>query len=637
MAIEVLSSEVIDQIAAGEVVERPAHLVKELVENSIDAGATRIQVEFDFGGRFVKISDNGCGMSQEDLSKCLGRHATSKIRAASDLWGLKSFGFRGEALSSISAVSRTTLISRQPGSETAFKLVSEFGAKSTIDAVGGGVGTTIVVEDLFANLPVRLKFLKSETAEHTQIKLTLKSLALANPEIEFRVSSKGKLLNLWTKTENRLARAKQIFENQDLYFCSHEREGFKVEGVFSSPSQVTQTSRSLYVFVQNRVVQDKGLQAAMTDSYRNLLMHGEFPLAICWLSCDPQFVDVNIHPTKSQVKFQDPSLAFRVVHRAFRSELEKAPWAKFSTARASSPAANDSSMTAPGDSGNVSMEMSVVLTPHIPTNAPTNLTIQAPEIQNHVFAKKIWPIRQPTVPGIMEPVGAVSTAPVMSKSFELPPVVPASPGPTFGLNKADIKPANILWGALDIVGQAQLTYIVAQSGENIFLIDQHAAHERIVFERLMSGYRSGKLEIQDQLFAQPLKLSEDQVDALLKHSHELKKMGIELEQLGPQEMGVKSAPAILKGQALTKALQVLASEINEKGGSFAIEKSVADVFASMACHSVVRAGQALSAEEMRNILVQMDESPLSGFCPHGRPVHIELTRQRIEKEFGRIV
>ncbi|WP_374032627.1 DNA mismatch repair endonuclease MutL [Bdellovibrio bacteriovorus] len=346
MSIQILSPEVVDQIAAGEVVERPAHLVKELVENSIDAGATRVHVEFYDGGRIVKVIDNGKGMSPEDLPKSLERFATSKISKTDDLWSLRTFGFRGEALASIASVSKLTLTSRRAGDEQAHQLISEYGKKKDIDKVGGSQGTTILIENLFDNTPARLKFLKSDSAENSAIKTTLKAMALSHFDVEFRIQENGKLVAFWPACKNRKDRVEQILEIKPLFEGEASRENVKAYAVFADPHNVAKTSKNIWLFAQNRWIQDRSLQAAVNEAYRSLLMHGEYPIAAVWVEVDPDCVDVNIHPTKSQVKFQDPSLAFRAVAAALRGTLEQAPWIKRSdvpTQNVTMPLAQNSS------------------------------------------------------------------------------------------------------------------------------------------------------------------------------------------------------------------------------------------------------------------------------------------------------
>ncbi|MFZ4405448.1 MAG: DNA mismatch repair endonuclease MutL [Pseudobdellovibrionaceae bacterium] len=326
MSIQILSSEVINQIAAGEVVERPSHLLKELIENSIDATATRIEIYFSQGGRGVEVIDNGQGISEQDLAKSLDRFATSKISNSEDIWQLRTFGFRGEALASIASVSDLLISSRPAEQKQAYQLRSRFGQKSNLEKTGNLNGTRIKIDNLFENTPARLKFLKSDSAEASAIKNTLKALALSHPAVEFKIQENNDLIFYWPVASSRRQRVQQILEETELFTGQAERQGYHAEAIFSSPHKVFKTSKNIWLFVQNRWVQDRSLQAAVMEAYRNLLMHKEYPLAVVWLDVPLDQVDVNIHPTKSQVKFVDASLAFRAVQASIRDVLETAPW-----------------------------------------------------------------------------------------------------------------------------------------------------------------------------------------------------------------------------------------------------------------------------------------------------------------------
>ncbi|MEK2690632.1 DNA mismatch repair endonuclease MutL [Bdellovibrio sp. GT3] len=632
MSIQVLSPEVVDQIAAGEVVERPAHLVKELVENSIDAGATRVHVEFYDGGRIVKVIDNGKGMSPEDLPKALDRFATSKISKSDDLWSLKTFGFRGEALASISSVSKMTLTTRRAGDEQAYQLISEYGKKQPIDRVGGSQGTTVLMENLFENMPARLKFLKSDAAEHTAIKTTLKAMALAHHDVEFRIQENSKLVNFWPACKDRKERAEQILEIKPLFVGEASREYVKAYAVFADPHNVAKTAKNIWLFAQNRWVQDRSLQAAVNEAYRSLLMHGEYPIAAVWVETDPEYIDVNIHPTKSQVKFHDPSLAFRAVAGALRATLEKAPWIQQSgqlrsqsqfgeaggTVDYSDPAASYPSAKGLPNFANYSGEAGV------PTEMPKeNLAFQDSTFKTTQFQKKDFSfpassVQQPKV-GYHALMDAAESREEHSSTEA---VAPVSGG---------------YWSSLEVLGQANLTYIVTQHRDKMVFVDQHAAHERVAYEKLMNAWKGGKIDIQDFLFPLAIDMSPEKVEGLLLLAKDIERLGVFIEPLGPGTVGVKAAPLFIKEAVLGKVLDRMATEVVDQGGSYSLERAVGDICATMACHSVVRAGQALSHDQMKNLLREMDHFPLSSFCPHGRPVSVEYPFYKLEKDFGRIV
>ena len=609
--IQVLPPDVVDQIAAGEVVERPSHLVKELVENSIDAGATAISVDFSDGGRQVKVTDNGRGLSPDELPKALERFATSKISSSDDLWKLKTFGFRGEALASIAAVSRLSLTSRPKGAALAYQLLSDFGKRATIDPVGGSEGTTIIIRELFGNVPARLKFLKSDAAESTQIKITMKALALAHAHVDFRIYDKGELVFFWPACVSRKDRVEQILEIKPLYEGSAQRENVSASAVFADPHQIAKTGRNIWLFAQNRWVQDRSMQAAVNEAYRNLLMHGEFPIAVVWVEVDPEYIDVNIHPTKSQVKFHNPSLAFRAVAAALRETLEKAPWVPGAATRPFFPPV-----------------------PEVYEMPLTQSSFAHQDFQVTKHQKKDFSF--PATIATTASVGLPKENPFVRRADDRARISED----TAMLTEVDSSGAvakNRYWSSLEVLGQAHLTYILCQSRDQMVFVDQHAAHERVVFEKLMNAWRGGKMEVQEFLFPLAVDLTPDKVEALQNLFPDLEKLGVFVETLGPTTVGVRAAPSIIKESVMSSVLEKMATESLELGGSFRMEKVVGDICATMACHSVVRAGQSLSVEQMKSLLSEMDEFPMSSFCPHGRPVSVEYPFLKLEKDFGRIV
>lgn len=684
MSIEILSSEVVDQIAAGEVVERPAHMVKELIENSIDAGATEISVEYSQGGRSVRIIDNGSGMGPQDLPKAFLRFATSKIKDSEDLWRLSSFGFRGEALASIGSVSKLTVFSSDTESGMGHRITCEAGKLGPLEPVSRSRGTTIIVENLFQNVPARLKFMKGEAAEAAQIKQMVKALALAHPSIDFRVTQEGKLLYYWPSTTDMKKRVESILEITPLYEGSSVRGRVKARAFFSDPHQVARVSKNLWFFAQNRYVQDRSLQAAVMEAYRHLLMHGEYPYVVCFLETDPSDIDVNIHPTKSQVKFLNPQEAFRAVQGAIRSVLEKAPWLHQNQEESIGVQYQEGpSLEKQQESGALVSSSGVILRSPL----PVNLEFEDPAFKTTVFRQKnqedesiFSDILRAPAAGLnpsslfQDKVGALGQSSLHSTShINAPsqghassPAHHQTQAPSFGhiptslqenaatstsLNNSSSssftpspetplapKPMIRHWSLLQIIGQAGLTYLVCQSEKGLVLIDQHAAHERVAFERLMNAWKKGIfLPIQTFLFPLSIDLSEEKVEALRPYFEEFAKMGIEIEELGPITLGVKSAPQLLKDKILVEEIERMATEVTQWGDSQVFEKAIGEICARLACHSVLRAGQSLSRAEMAKLLEEMDEHPLSSFCPHGRPVSLTYSWAELEKDFGRRV
>lgn len=615
MSIQVLNADVIDQIAAGEVVERPAHLVKELVENSLDARATRIEIEVGEGGRHIRVSDDGVGMSTDDLALACARHATSKIKTSDDLWSLHTFGFRGEALASIGAVCDLKITSRHGTQKNAFVLECRFGKLSPVAEQGTQKGTVVEVRDLFENVPARLKFLKSEVAEVSQIKNAVKAIALSHPEVEFVFKANGKLQFLLSKADSLLQRTKDVMETADLFFAEHEQDGYSVQIVYSSPNTTVKTSRQMWVYVQNRWVNDKTVQAAVMESYRNLLMHGEYPIAVVKLHVPTDEVDVNIHPTKSQVKFLEQSRIFKLVHYALRRDLERARWienlrtASFEqkTVEVSEePSLKFSTAPSLGD-------------PEI----PTSLKFDDKSFERTQYSTKKMPLE------LASQIRGTTT------SYETAPESAPSYLSAAAVTVEDSKPS--FWSLMRVVGQVHLTYIVAETPESMFLIDLHAAHERVLFERLMESYSTHKMDVQNFLIPIAVDMSSEQCEVVLKNTESLLRLGVSIAAGGPETILVESAPSWINDKAIVDAITKFAEEVSTSGGSFTWEKKLGDIIATMACHSAIRAGHAMAHEEMVSLLQQMDNYKLSSYCPHGRNVYVEIPKTKLERDFGRLV
>lgn len=589
MKIQVLNPEVVDQIAAGEVLERPANMVKELLENSLDAGADEIEIEFNSGGREVAITDNGSGMAPGDLSLALQRHATSKIKSSDDLYRLNTFGFRGEALASLAAVSRLTLTSRAPGQNLASQVHADFGQLSDLAEASAAVGTQVRVRDLFENVPARLRFLKSEGAEASQIRTTIKAMALAHENVGFRVRHRGELVFHWPKGQSFAQRAHSVLAVKKLFLGFAEDAGSKVEVLLTAPNETFQANRNVWLFAQGRWIQDRSISAAVIEGYRNLLMHGEYPCAVVRLQVPPEEIDVNVHPAKAQVKFADSQKIFRLVRRAVRDVLERAPWLEEVRPTVGATALHE---PLPPDLGEQS-----------------TLPFDGPEFSQTHYNTKVFPLAE-----VRESVAEYRLAPIVGSA-----------------------PSAFKWSDLHVIGQAHQTYIVAQSGESFYLVDQHAAHERVVFERLMSDFRKGRLEVQNLLLPLAFDLDDAEVDALMPRQEFLAKLGFSIERLGPSTVGFTTLPSLISESAVQQGIKKMAHELVTNDDDSALERVIGDIYASMACHSVVRAGQTLSVEQMSSLLAQMDDFPLSSFCPHGRPVYIQRRFSEIEREFGRIL
>ncbi|MCY4321944.1 MAG: DNA mismatch repair endonuclease MutL [Bdellovibrionaceae bacterium] len=591
--IKALNEDTISQISAGEVVERPSHLIKELVENSLDAGATEIEIDFDQGGRFVRVKDNGTGIAPNQMSLALARHTTSKIQKIDDIWKLNTYGFRGEALASIASVSDLTLISGQKG-EDSYKLRQVFGKEEESVSIGESKGTKVIIRSLFENTPARFKFLKSEGTENSSIKTTLKALALSQEKISFRVLQKSKLLYYWPAQKNLLQRTAQVLGKKDLYFTEETKGAYKIQAVIAPPHHTLKNRKSSWFFVSDRWIESRVLQAGLMSAYRGLLMHGEYPLAVIKITGPNDEIDVNVHPTKSQVRFKDSSFIFKLVESPIRRLLETAPWTKKIISASS-------------------------------LKKEENLNFS-----NYEFKKTNWPNKKQEYS-----TKTLSQLAWDKESKNLEPKEESFKSIDYKIKSEQDQ--KISWAHLQILAQAHLTYIVCQSDHSLIFIDQHASHERIIYERMFQSWKKGNVEVQNQLVPFVLDLEEGQTSALLELNDDLKKLGVQLESLSPYSLTINSYPPIIKEKALQEGLLFLAKRRLETGDRFSFERVVSDLCATLACHSAIRAGKSLNLEQMRELLKQMDEYPLSSFCPHGRPVFVEYPISRLEKDFGRIV
>lgn len=616
MPISYLNKQVIDQIAAGEVVERPSHLVKELVENSVDAGATKIEVRFENGGRDITVQDNGHGIDKDQLAMALDRHSTSKINEYEDIWDLSSYGFRGEALASISAVSDFELISRTKESSTAYKIHSRFGEKSEVVSTQMPVGTLVRVSQLFENTPVRIKFLKSPAYEHSLIKQVIKALSLINYTIEFKVFDGSKLAFQTPPAQTLHERAQWLFGNDRVFSVKKSIDGFDLEAVFMSPYDVEKNSKNIWIFAQNRWVQDKMIQSSVMESFKNLLMHGEYPRVVVNINCPKDFVDINIHPAKSQVKFTDTQKVFRLVYHTLEKALSTGPWKEMVPV----------TMVGAGVESSMVSEVPAVgaapdhLTETVFMGVGTQSTFKDPQLFSAQFQKKSFPMS----PLLTERRGGDSASASAASLMEATTTTTVASS------------SSLYWQQYQVVGQVDLTYIVCQGADKMVLIDQHAAHERVLFERLLTHYKNGSIAIQKMLIPIVLDFEIEHVELLNKHQDQLDKIGIQFEQTGPASICILGMPIEIKENAVLKLLNQFIEEAESVSTSYVFENRVKDFVATLACHSAIRAGQSLSHSEMERLLTDMDEYPLSSFCPHGRPVNLEFTFKYLEKEFGRI-
>lgn len=596
MAIRQLPPNLINRIAAGEVVERPASVVKELVENAIDAGAARIDVTVAGGGlQLIRVGDDGAGMSADDLALAVERHATSKL-ADDDLSRILTLGFRGEALPSIGAVARLAITSRARDAKEAFSISVDGGRKSPLKPAARAAGTDVEVRDLFYATPARLKFMKSERAEAAAIADTVKRLALAHPEIAFSLSS-GERTTLRLEAcppgllDHALTRLGRILGNDfvdDALPVSAARGGARVEGFAGLPTLHRPNGLNVYLVVNGRPVRDKLIVGTVRAAYGDLVPRGRYPMLALFVDVPPDEVDVNVHPAKTELRFRDANGIRSLVIGAVREALGAAGH------RATGSLAQEA------------------LQRMAPPAAPSTADVRS----YRSFAG-------PRHAGLAER----AQAPLEGM---------AAPSADMRGTFADETPADYPLGAAR--AQLQDTFIIAETGNALVIVDQHAAHERLVYERLKAALANGGVSRQMLLIPEVVELDGDAAAALLEASEALERLGLVIEAFGPQAIAVREMPALLgtcdaKGLLADLAGTLLESE--EGGGADLLAGRLDHVLSTMACHGSVRAGRRLSPQEMNALLRDMENTPFSGQCNHGRPTYVELKLADIEKLFQR--
>ena len=598
MSIRYLPETLINQIAAGEVIERPFAAVKELVENAVDAGASRIDVDLKNGGKsLIVVSDNGHGMNRNDLMAAVDRHATSKL-PGDDLVNIRHLGFRGEALASIAAVARLNIQSRAQGGQESWAIRVEGGRKFDPTPSSHPEGTQIEVRDLFFATPARLKFLKTDRAEFMAVKDTLNRLAMANPKIAFRLTHDGKkALNL-PKAPDALSRMGAILGKEfgeNAMNIEAEREGIKLFGLASLPTLHRATSQYQYLFVNGRAVRDKLLHGCIRAAYADVLHSGRHPMAALFLELPADEVDVNVHPAKAEVRFRDPGLVRGLIISALKHALHE------HGQKASS---------------SVSTQM---LGSFRPANGPT--------LPLHRGSR-------PSVPGsyaygnLAEEVHT-AYAPQTSMAAEMAPVAK-----TEITEKLQEELHAFPLGAAR--AQIHENYIIAQSENGLVVVDQHAAHERLVYERFKAQIEERGIEKQGLLAPEIVELEDSEAERLLSHAPMLAKLGLDIEPFGSGAIAVQSVPALLGSKTnIQNLIRDLADEITERNTAQGLEEQLNDILSTMACHGSVRSGRRMNVDEMNALLRQMEDTPLSGQCNHGRPTYVELSLKDIERLFGR--
>ena len=586
--ITVLPGDLANQIAAGEVVERPASVVKELIENAIDAAARRIQVYIELGGkRLVRVEDDGDGMSPEDARLSLERHATSKIQRADDLAAIHTLGFRGEALPSIASVSHFVMKTRLRGDIAGTEIRVNGGAVGSVQEIGTPEGTSIEVGDLFYNLPARRKFLKTDTGEATQVSRVVTQFALGYPEVGFALASGPRTLFNWPAVAKFEDRLYQVFgDRPDLVPVGKALTGFSIKGFVAALAEQGPTRGAQNVFVNRRIVKDKTIAHAIIEAYSNASIKERSPEVHLFLDIPADRVDVNVHPTKAEVRFRDQSFIHEAVKHAVADAIGKG-------------AVPELQLLPNGYRDPLPMDQSIP----------------------NVLSGGLYPSRWADIGA----TGAVSA----TGAGNLEPGTRTQEPGTWNVEPAAIKP-------LMPLGQFRDTFIIAVDADGIAIIDQHVAHERVLFERVMEKLSAGCLESQRLLEPMLVELSPEGRQSLLSHADDLDRLGFGVDHFGGETLRVTAVPAVLRREDAVTALRALADDLEGLDRGRDVGDALRRIAATTACHAAVKANYPLTHEKMLHILEELRRTAYSTVCPHGRPVMLRLTRREIEKNFQRI-
>ncbi|GAP14373.1 DNA mismatch repair protein MutL [Longilinea arvoryzae] len=580
MPIQILSDDVASQIAAGEVVERPASVVKELLENSLDAGARSINIRIEGAGqRLIEVSDDGDGISQGELTLAVARHATSKLRTAEDLFHITTLGFRGEALASIASVSRFSITTRRTGAEVGSHIRVEGGAARPVEGAGGPEGTEVRVEDLFFNVPARLKFLKHDSTERGQIDGLVTRYALAYPQVRFQLWQDNRATLKTSGNGDRreiLAQLYGIEIARQLLEVNSDEDGRHMNG-FISPVALTRSNRrDITFFINGRWVQSVPLTTALVQAYHTLLMVGRFPLAVVFLNLPPEEVDVNVHPAKAEVRFREPERIFSLVQRGTRRALlAYSPVPSIGLPQWQTAAAQPR-----------------VIDPAWDMAADLKSDSRPAELPEEALV----------------PSETVGAAPVELPSGQLP--------------------------LLRLIGQVGLSYLVAEGPDGLYLIDQHAAHERVLFERLMKQVAGKSIPAQALIEPAVVTFPPQQAGLFSHQMDALEHIGFQIEPFGPASFRVRAIPALLVSMDPAAALRVLVEDFEEDENP--LRSEIEGRVAARVCkRAAVKAGQAMSIEEQKKLVADLETCQSPRTCPHGRPTMIHLSVDLLERQFGR--
>ncbi len=628
--IHLLSPRLANQIAAGEVVERPASVVKELLENSLDAGATKLDIDIEQGGiKLIRIRDNGQGIEKEDLPLSLSRHATSKIIELADLEAVGSLGFRGEALASISSVSRLTLTSRREGSEAAWAVRTEGRDMSTeVTPSSHPQGTTVEMRDLFFNTPARRKFMRTENTEFKHLDEVIKRLSLSRFDVTFSLSHNGRVIRQLKKAQGLREQERRVaaicgsaFIDQSIKVeMQAESSGLSLRGWISLPTFSRSQADLQYFFVNGRMIKDRLVTHALRQAYSDVLFNGRHPAYVLYLELDPALVDVNVHPTKHEVRFRENRLVhdflFRAIHRVIAEE--RPGFASSSKADEEGEAASQVS-GASGFELNAATQINqqVIEQQDIGLNVPNaQMPGQALNYPNQYSTNNVSVGQMREQSNVYNQLGRGQGA---VSATNMPPETANEQTPPLGF----------------AIAQLHGVYILSQNAQGLVVVDMHAAHERIVYERLKTSYAGEKVQSQPLLVPVSMALSSLEVDCAEEHHELFDQLGFELARMGDETIVIRQVPVMLAKSDVEQLVRDVLSDILSLGNSRRIEESVNELLGTMACHGSVRANRQLTIPEMNQLLRDMETTERSGQCNHGRPTWSALDMNDLDKLFMR--
>lgn len=613
MGIQILSNDLANQIAAGEVVERPASIVKELLENSIDAGATRISIEIEEAGKkSIRISDNGSGMEPEDASLAFERHATSKIQCASDLEGIRSLGFRGEALPSIASISRVRMATGTGQGRNGTEVVIEGGGDPVVKEIAFSKGTTLEVNQVFYNTPARQKFLKRDSTEAAHITQVVQQQALAYPEIQFSLHHNGRQLISTLPTDQGLYRIAELFGNdfsKELIRVEADDGTYRIEGYISSPVYTRSNRNTQYCFINSRFVRDRILLSATQQGYSHLLPRGQHPVLFLFMTMDPGLLDVNVHPAKAEVRFAFQQDVYRFVSHAVQDALQQ----------------NDKSFS--GQNNDMSIGQGRELKPsyevprYQPASAPEGG--RAPEFSPAESRKGDWSRGLEAL---------YSPAPSTDRMRRTEP----DPRQIAFFGQKPTLVSDLVFHEFEPVGQLNNSFILMQGPKGVLVVDQHIAHERVLYERFREAAENKKVEIQDLLFPLTVEFPSAEAQVLSEHLDSLRELGMHLEPFGKNGFLLRSVPAVLKNHDQESIVREIAGRLIRDEKDHTLQNKMEDIMIMMSCRNAIKVNHSMELDQIRKLMHDLEQTQMPYTCPHGRPIALLFEMNDILRKFQRI-